>query len=124
LPLIYSPLVINLACLLLGSFDRFLKMRFVRGADVNLYPPEDFKNAPRRYFVDGKGRRVLVGLTFEETFEFEALDGLPVSDVDTRHDEVRWRELYGKHDEAWKNWMTKASLDRQESRQEDLLRLN
>jgi len=84
---------------------------------VNLYLPEDFKNAPRRYFVDGNGRRVLVGLTFEETFEFEALDGLPASDIDTHLDEARWRELYRKHDEAWKNWMAKASLDRQEDLQ-------
>ena len=51
-------------------------MYFAQGVDVNLYPPEDFKNAPRRYFVDGYGRRVLVGLTFEETFEFEALEVL------------------------------------------------
>ena len=33
-------------------------------------------DSPRRYFVDGSGRRVLVGLTIEETSEFEALDGL------------------------------------------------
>ena len=31
---------------------------------------------PRRYFVDGSGQRVLVGLTIEETAEFETLDGL------------------------------------------------
>jgi hypothetical protein len=29
--------------------------------------------APRRYFVDKNGRRVLIGLTIEETFEFETL---------------------------------------------------
>lgn len=81
---------------------------------MKLDPPEDFKNAPRRYFVDGDGRRVLVGLTFEETFEFEALDGLAACDVDMRLDEVRWRELYGKHDEAWKDWMAKAGFKRQE----------
>jgi hypothetical protein len=33
-------------------------------------------DSPRRYFVDGSGQRVLVGLTIEETCEFEALDGL------------------------------------------------
>ena len=82
-----------------------------------LYPPEDFKNAPRRYFVDGDGRRVLVGLTFEETLEFETLDGPPACDVDARLDEVRWRELYGKHDDAWKTWMAQASLNRQENLQ-------
>jgi len=32
-------------------------------------------NAPRRYFVDAQGRRVLIGLSLEEeTAEFEALD--------------------------------------------------
>jgi hypothetical protein len=34
-------------------------------------------HSPRRYFVDNNGRRVLVGLTIEETFEFETLDNLP-----------------------------------------------
>ncbi len=29
---------------------------------------------PRRYFVDAQGHRVLIGLSFEETAEFEALD--------------------------------------------------
>jgi hypothetical protein len=67
---------------------------------------------PRRYHVDKMGRRVLVGLTIEETFEFEQLD---VSDLssDGRHaasDELptinrRWLEIYMKHDEAWKIWM-------------------
>jgi hypothetical protein len=91
---------------------------------VNFYPPEDFKNAPRRYFVDGDGRRVLVGLTFEETFEFEALDGLPTFIVDTRLDEARWRELYRKHDEAWKNWMANASVGRQARLQENMQPIN
>ena len=84
---------------------------------MKLYHPEDFKDAPRRYFVDADGRRVLVGLTFEETFEFEALDGPAVGDVDMRLDEVRWRALYGKHVEAWKDWMAKASLNRRGSLQ-------
>jgi hypothetical protein len=29
---------------------------------------------PRRYFVDKDRRRVLIGLTIEETLEFEALE--------------------------------------------------
>ena len=37
-------------------------------------------NAPRRYFVDAGGRRVLIGLTLEETFEFERLDSQPALD--------------------------------------------
>ena len=31
-------------------------------------------NAPRRYFVDAQGHRVLIGLSLQETAEFEALD--------------------------------------------------
>lgn len=31
-------------------------------------------NAPRRYFVDAQGKRVLIGLSLPETAEFEALD--------------------------------------------------
>jgi hypothetical protein len=95
----------------------FFQHTFCAGVDVNLYPPDDFKNAPRRYFVDGGGRRVLVGLSFEETFEFEALDGQPGFDVDAPLDETRWRELYSKHDQAWKNWMAKASISRRENLQ-------
>lgn len=70
-------------------------------------------NPPRRYVMDGNGRRVLVGLTVEETSEFERLEGslslfhgegaggdLPVSGP-----ERRWLELYDKHDVAWLRWM-------------------
>jgi hypothetical protein len=78
---------------------------------------EQRNNAPRRYFVDGGGRRVLIGLTLEETFEFERLDSQPAADgpdgqVDCngsvrRHvaGEQRWQELYAKHEGAWKAWM-------------------
>jgi hypothetical protein len=33
-----------------------------------------FDQLPKRYGVDEKGRRVLLGLSVEETFEFETLD--------------------------------------------------
>lgn len=74
-------------------------------------------NAPRRYFVDAGGRRVLIGLTFEETFEFERLDSQPVTGLADGHavrdggvlwpatGERRWQELYAKHEGAWKAWM-------------------
>ncbi|QPF90294.1 hypothetical protein [Bradyrhizobium commune] len=74
-------------------------------------------NAPRRYFVDAGGRRVLIGLTFEETFEFERLDSQPVLGLAAGHavrnsgvlwsaaGERRWQELYAKHEGAWKAWM-------------------
>jgi hypothetical protein len=66
-------------------------------------------HSPRRYFVDSNGHRVLIGLTIEETFEFENLDGLP-PDEGRNHMAMevgtpvpapeRWLELYTKHDEA------------------------
>jgi hypothetical protein len=80
--------------------------------------------SPRRYFVDKNGRRVLIGLTIEETFEFEALDSLPTLDESGNHvardenglptttREKRWLELYGKHDKAWKQWMVETYADR------------
>jgi hypothetical protein len=78
-------------------------------------------NSPRRYVVDVDGRRVLVGLTPEETSEFEGLDNsLPLLDgreaQSSEHPgsephlspsgaEGRWLELYHKHDRAWVEWM-------------------
>ena len=58
------------------------------------------------YHLDGEGRRILRGLTHEETVEFEKLDaslpfggthvwpdqGLPLLPI-----EARWRELWDKH---------------------------
>ena len=73
--------------------------------------------SPRRYFVDKNGRRVLIGLTIEETLEFETLDNLPALDesgnhvawdengVPTTTREKRWLVLYNKHDKAWREWM-------------------
>jgi hypothetical protein len=80
--------------------------------------------APRRYFRDNNGQRVLIGLTIEETLEFETLDGPPEFDdagsrtarrpdgraATTR--EQRWLELYVKHDEAWKTWLVETRGDR------------
>jgi hypothetical protein len=75
--------------------------------------------APRRYCVDTDGKRVLIGLSVQETFEFETLDALPPLDDTGSHvswstdgqpttkREKRWLELYLKHDEAWKDWVVK-----------------
>jgi hypothetical protein len=73
---------------------------------------------PKRYRVDKRNRRVLVGLSIEETFEFQTLDDLaPLNDsgghipwpagvpITTR--ERRWLELYQKHDAAWKVMVAK-----------------
>jgi hypothetical protein len=85
------------------------------------------EHSPRRYFVDSDGRRVLIGLTLEETLEFETLDSLAAPDdggnhrapsengIPVRAREERWLELYGKHDTAWKQWMAKARPDRRAS---------
>jgi hypothetical protein len=81
-------------------------------------------HAPRRYFVDKNGRRVLIGLTIEETFEFETLDSLPALDESGNHvawdengipattREKRWLDLYSKHDKAWREWMVETYADR------------
>ena len=77
---------------------------------------------PKRYRIDENGHRVLVGLSIEETFEFETFgelapsdntgviitwrDGVPLSDR-----EKRWLELYQKHDDAWKELLKKRVSD-------------
>ena len=73
-------------------------------------------NAPRRYFVDAVGRRVLIGLTHEETFEFERLDSLAPNDEHGRQlrpttGEQRWLELYSKHEDAWKAWIAQSRAE-------------
>jgi len=74
--------------------------------------------APRRYFVDAVGKRVLIGLTVEETREFEGLDRIQaepsagllgeVALVPTGGGEQRWLALYEKHERAWRSWMVHA----------------
>jgi hypothetical protein len=80
-------------------------------------------NAPRRYFVDAGGRRVLIGLTPEETFEFERLDSGQVLGQGGVHEafhgrdlwsdagERRRLELYEKHEGAWKAWMAQSRAE-------------
>lgn len=76
-------------------------------------------NAPRRYFVDAQGHRVLIGLSLAETAEFEALDLAPqiVAEAGmgkgaTAVDEVRWLELYCKHEGAWRVWIAQSQAER------------
>jgi hypothetical protein len=68
---------------------------------------------PKRYGTDKDGRRILIGLSIEETFEFETLDDLsPLDETGTdiawrdgvpiSSREKRWLELYQKHDDAWR----------------------
>ena len=58
------------------------------------------------YFLDAEGNRILIGLTLDETREFERLDEL-MSDVnfvptdDSRSlNERRWLVLYDRHEAA------------------------
>jgi hypothetical protein len=63
---------------------------------------------------DSLGRLVLIGLTFEETEEFERLDATPALDKDgclfpwptdgdsLPRSEHRWLELYEKHIDAYR----------------------
>ena len=80
-------------------------------------------NAPRRYFVDAQGHRVLVGLSLEETAEFEALDLAPTETVQIAAeagigkasgavDDARWLELYSKHEGAWRAWIARSQAER------------
>ena len=81
-------------------------------------------HSPRRYYVNKSGRRVLVGLTIEETFEFETLDHPAAPDDHVNWDasgestaarEKRWLELYTKHDTAWRAWMVETYADRNQT---------
>lgn len=81
------------------------------------------QNAPRRYFVDAQGHRVLIGLSLEETAEFEAQDLAPKETVQivaearagtgaAAVDDVRWLELYSKHEGAWRAWIAQSQAGR------------
>ena len=67
------------------------------------------------YVLDADGNSVLVGLTLDETREFECLDELiwsldPVSPVSTDDgrslNERRWLVLYEKHEAAFRPFST------------------
>lgn len=70
-------------------------------------------DTPRRY-ISRQGRHVLIGLTPEETLEFESIDALAARNEADRHAplattpasvrEHRWLELYRKHENAWTSW--------------------
>jgi hypothetical protein len=95
-----------------------------RSPGSGLVMSDHSRDSPRRYFVDGSGQRVLVGLTIEETSEFETLDGHAAIDNGrgqvlwdasdqpgpSRHG--RWLELYAKHEQAWSQWMANTRANR------------
>ncbi|WP_298875879.1 hypothetical protein [uncultured Bradyrhizobium sp.] len=62
---------------------------------------------------------MLIGLSLDETAEFEALD-LPSMDVgpsmtsaggSVGERDVRWLELYDKHDLAWRSWIAQSRTE-------------
>jgi hypothetical protein len=64
------------------------------------------------YVLDADGKRVLVGLTLDETIEFERLDEAILDSVSEEVDncrvrkERRWLVLYDKHDAALRNYLS------------------
>ena len=71
---------------------------------------------PRRYQASASQPSTLIGLTVEETSEFERLDQLSLDthsgngawsfdDKPTTPEEKRWLELYRKHETGWSAWL-------------------
>jgi hypothetical protein len=71
---------------------------------------------PRRYQAHAHQPHTLIGLTAEETLEFERLDRLfPVDHLGNfawdfegepkTLEEKRWLELYRKHETGWSVWL-------------------
>jgi len=70
---------------------------------------------------------VLIGLSHDETFEFETLDSRSVSgeagefagqgqvELRTEAGDQRWQELYAKHEGAWKVWIAQSRAEQAES---------
>jgi hypothetical protein len=66
---------------------------------------------PRRYYIDDEGRRVLIGLTVEQTREFELLE-VPESSSNIDKNQLnhrRWLDLYRMHQQAWEIWRAEIS---------------
>ena len=67
------------------------------------------------YALDKKGRRVLRGLTVEETTEFELLSAarpMDRSPVGSLPDDLRWLELFNKHEHVRATSSTRYTLGR------------
>jgi hypothetical protein len=86
---------------------QFDDLRITHVIDVGASDPREFR--PRRYYINEQGQRILVGLSVEETFEFETIERLqPADESDlVASDTIRakhWLELYIKHENAWIIW--------------------
>lgn len=71
---------------------------------------------PRRYQANASQPYTLIGLTIEETREFERLDHLSLDshsgngawsfdEEPATPEERRWLELYRKHETGWSAWL-------------------
>ena len=64
------------------------------------------------YVLDADGKRVLIGLTLDETIEFERLDEAILDSVSEEDDncrarnERRWLVLHDKHDAALRHYIS------------------
>jgi hypothetical protein len=64
------------------------------------------------YILDNKGSRVVIGLTLDETREFECLDelistiGTAPTDDSRSINERRWLVLYDKHEAAVREYLS------------------
>jgi hypothetical protein len=63
------------------------------------------------YVLDADGKRVLIGLTLDETIEFERLDETILDSVSDEDDyrvrkERRWLVLHDKHDAALRHYLS------------------
>lgn len=69
------------------------------------------------YILDDDGKRVLVGLSLDETLEFVRLDGAILDsaseEFDERRsrDERRWLVLHDKHDTALRNYISTENAE-------------
>jgi hypothetical protein len=69
------------------------------------------------YVLDGDGNRILIGLTLDETLEFERLDELMsnlsfVPTDDSRSlNERRWLVLYDKHEAAVRLYLSNQNAE-------------
>src|SRR5215212_6958343 len=124
-----------------NSLDRELSLRVAREIarqsgpivnvrDANLalvesIPAYDDDN----YILDGEGNRILIGLTVDETREFEHLDELmsyanfvPTDDSQSLN-ERRWLVLYDKHQAAERDYISTQNAEAlralRESKQSD-----
>lgn len=80
----------------------------------------DCADFPRRYLANDEGHRVIIGLTLDETSEFEALDTYQSDPQPIDPDEgrrkvgmKRWLELYAKHTVAWDAWIRESKLNQE-----------